>query len=296
MILGVDVGGTYIKYAWLNEDGEIFEKGQYPTPINSRNEFNQIIDKIWHDFEGHKKGMTFSMPGTIDPETGFIIQGGSLRYHDNVSFKKDYESRYNTNVFIENDARCAALAELHTGSMRGIKDGLVLTFGTGVGGGVIIGGEIHRGYNLFAGEVSLCTLGDMKMEGADAFFGGRFSIVLFIEEVKKALNLEKEADGHDVFKLIEDGNQVAYKMFEEYCDGFVQQLFNFYLLLAPERIALGGGVSENKYFIKGMKKAVDRLHESYIIPIPKPNVVACTYFNQANVLGALYNFNQRKKV
>src|SRR5699024_8761842 len=117
MHLSVDVGGTFIKYAWMHDD-KIIRQDKKETPLTSLEDFSKVMTSIW-DEEEEKSGLSISLPGTIDPVSGFVFQGGSLRFHDQFNVKEYYEELFKVPVSVENDARCAALAEMHSGNMKG---------------------------------------------------------------------------------------------------------------------------------------------------------------------------------
>lgn len=292
--LSIDAGGTLIKYAWLNEDGEVLEMGTQPTPYTTKEDFMAVITSIWHMESGIKGGLCISLPGTIDSTTGYVYQGGSLRYHHGVNIKQLYEQELNTLVEVENDARCAAIAEQISGNMQGITNGIVLTFGTGVGGCFIINHDIYRGTHLFSGEVSMLLCDDMKTKGLDAVYGNIGGIN---ELVKRICKQKKVAvtDGKTVFKWIANGDNIACQIFQRYCDTVVLQFYNMQIMLDPERLCIGGGVSENPIFIEGLKQAMHRFYESFPITIPRLEILPCRYHNNANLIGAFYHFKKTNK-
>ena len=147
-----DVGGTFIKHC-LMIDGKITQAGKIPTPQDSQESFLKAIKAVL-DKMSNIEGIAFSLPGVIDVYRQYIYAGGSLRYNDHCDLK-EWENYFNLPIQAENDARCAAIAELEQGNMQGIQNGLVLTFGTGVGGGIIINGDIFKGSHLISGEVSM---------------------------------------------------------------------------------------------------------------------------------------------
>ncbi|MFV0255645.1 MAG: ROK family protein [Erysipelotrichaceae bacterium] len=290
--LSIDAGGTFIKYAWMSKDGELIRQGKEKTPLTNKEDFLEQIKKIWEVEKGEKIGICMSLPGTIDSSIGYIFQGGSLTYHNNLNIKEWYEQEFKVKVEIENDARCAAIAELAVGNMKGIKDGVVLTFGTGVGGCLIIDHKIHIGQHLFSGEVSILISENYKNEGYQNFFGQKCGVGHLIKKICLSKNVEL-VNGERVFEWILNNDEIAIKHFQRFCDDIAVQLFNLQIILDPSRICLGGGVSENPVFIQGVKNSLDMLYDSMPVSIPRLDVVACKFNNEANLIGAFYNFKNQ---
>lgn len=290
MHLSIDAGGTFIKYAWFAK-GVIVKQGKEVTPRTTKEAFYEVIQQIWDQCTQPKEGISFSLPGTIHPTSGHIIQGGSLHYHHGFAFKSWYEEKFKTPITVENDARCAALAEMTSGNMVGIENGIVLTFGTGVGGCFIIRNEIYRGTHLFSGEVSVLLCDHLETHGRDAFLGNQLGIGHLVERVCAAKKVEL-TNGEQVFAWISEGDQVATKIFDEYCRIFAEQIFNMQMMLDPERLCVGGGVSENPIFMQGISKALQHFYDRLPVALPRLEVIACAYHNDANLWGAYYHYQQ----
>lgn len=289
--LSIDAGGTSIKYAWLDPEGNILEQGKTPTPRTTKEDFLAVIKNIWEQEKGEKAGICLSLPGTINTKTGFIHQGGSLTYHHQFNIKEYYEKEFQTRVEVENDARCATIAEKMIGNLQGINNGIVLTFGTGVGGCFVINGELYKGSHLISGEVSMLICKDLKSLGSNAVLGNIAGIPGFVKRVCKAKEVE-EANGETVFDWISQGDLIAVKLFEEYCYDVVIQLINLQLIIDPQRVCIGGGVSQNPIFVSSIKKALEQFYDSLPYAIPRLDIMPCKYCNDANILGAFYHFKQ----
>jgi predicted NBD/HSP70 family sugar kinase len=291
--LSIDAGGTFIKYAWMDASGHILKQGKKPTPYTSQEDFMEVIHEIWKQERDEKAGICMSLPGTIDVEKGYIYQGGSLTYHHGVAIKEKYETFFGVPVELENDARCAALAEMASGHMQDIENGIVLTFGTGVGGCFIMNHDIYKGTHLFSGEVSMLICDDLKAKGMDAVLGHIGGIGHFCRRVCDSMQVPFQ-EGKTVFQWIQDGNEIAMKLFHEYCYQIAIQLFNIQMMLDPSRICIGGGVSENPIFIQGIQKAMTAFYDSLPVTIPRLDIVPCFYHNDANLIGAYYHFQQQQ--
>lgn len=121
--LVIDVGGTFIKYALMDMDCVIYDQGKVETPIDTKEHFLDAIESIYNQYKNEVDGMAFSLPGNINVDTGDIYTPGALLFNVNTNFFESIHSRIDINVSVENDGKCAALAELWKGHIRGYKNG-----------------------------------------------------------------------------------------------------------------------------------------------------------------------------
>ena len=133
-VLTVDIDGTYLSYACMNEFTNIERRGKILTPQEGREELIEAIGRIF-EAVGDAEGIAVSMPGIIDSEKGYCAMGGALRYNDDFCFRDALYKRCQTKIHIENNAKCAAMAEAAVGSLMDSEDGFVLIFSTMIGGG-----------------------------------------------------------------------------------------------------------------------------------------------------------------
>lgn len=192
-------------------------------------------------------------------------------------------------IELENDARCATLAEVWKGNLQGIKQGLVLTFGTGIGGSFVLNGELYKGAHLFSGEVSGWLTKDIKVHGREAMWGNQGSIPALIERICKRKEVDIQ-DGKTVFSWIEEHDPIACELFQTYCYELCVQFFNLQLLLDPQRLCIGGGVSANPVFMKGLQDTMQAFYASLPLKLPQLDIMPCKFHNDANLLGAFYHF------
>lgn len=292
--LSIDAGGTFIKYAWISEEGIIISQGKEPTPLSSKEAFQAVIQTLWDACTEEKGGISLSLPGTINANTGLIYQGGSLTYHSGWNIKEAYEQVFSTRVEVENDARCAAIAEMTSGNLQGVANGIVLTFGTGIGGCFVIDHQIYKGTHMFSGEVSMLVCKDIRTHGLDAVFGNIGGIPNLIHRICEAKQV-RDTDGNTVFTWIAQEDEVAGNLFQAYCGDVAVQLFNMQLMLDPSVVCIGGGVSENPVFLDGIQQAMTAFYASLPVRIPPLELKSCQYHNRANLLGAFYHFQQRQR-
>lgn len=294
--LCIDAGGTAIKSAWIDELNNITPLSSVPTP-KSKEEFFELVEGLFNSIDEPRNGIALSLPGVINPDTGYMYSGGALTYHENFEFKKYYEERLNVPIEIGNDARCAAMAELTSGNLKDVKNGLILTFGTGIGGCAIINNEIYYGSHLSSCEASVMMSNSVReltpeQVYSQGIFAGAGSVPKLMHTMKAALNLD-HTDGKIIMNMVKDNHPVAVEIFNKYCDDVIIYITNFQVVLDVERICLGGGISENPIFTQGIIDAQERLYSQLPLPIRKPEIMACKYFNNANLIGAHAYFTKK---
>ena len=150
-LLTIDIGGTSIKYARF-ADGKLGEEGAFGTPDNLE-QFYQSLTAVVEQFKENSDvcGVAISSPGAVNKASGVIEGASALPYIHDFEIHAELEKRFGLPVSIENDANCAALAEVKFGAAKGLSDVLLLVLGTGVGGSVVMNGKVHHGKHLFGG-------------------------------------------------------------------------------------------------------------------------------------------------
>ncbi|WP_462411610.1 ROK family protein [Neobacillus sp. Marseille-QA0830] len=291
MYIVIDIGGTFVKFALMDSSGNIIEKGKRPTPNADLSAFTSLIFSIIEEQDLSKvKGTAISCPGTIDVKNGVIYHGGLLTFLHEVNLVKVIYDRFGIDVSIENDAKCAALAELWLGSVKDAKDAVVLVLGSGVGGGIIVDGKLHRGFNLSAGEVSfvMSEVNGQTKEGE--FVGSQSSAVRMVSRIAELKKLDNPTDGEAVFDFINGHDKEANAIFDEYCIHLGTLILNLQYILDPEIFAIGGGISSQPVVLERIQWAINELKQKYPFHTANPKVVTCQFRNDANLYGALYHY------
>lgn len=289
-ILTIDIGGTFIKYALMNEQMEIHSKGKVPTPTTTREDLIETIGQIYDDYSD-VNGIAISMPGIIDSDNGYCAMGGALKYNDDFYLRHALYKRCPVHIHIENDAKCAAMAEAAAGSLKDVKDGFVLIFGTMIGGAMIKDHMLHKGKHFSAGEVSyIATIRDGNPT-IETVWGNRcgtpYLCKLYAE--KKGIDIN-EVDGIRVFTDVNSGDEDAIACLLKFTKEIAVQLFNIQTILDPEKIAIGGGISVQPVFLEFIKNNLKEMYASCPYDVPQAQVVTCKFFNDANLFGALQCF------
>ncbi|MBI3695271.1 MAG: ROK family protein [Acidobacteria bacterium] len=157
--IGVDLGGTNLRVAAFRPEGQMLEKISVPTNIGAGREhliqtITEGIRKVTGEHLGERLlGIGIGVPGFILLEKGIITKSPNLPGLENFPMRDELEQRLATKVILENDANAAALGEKWMGAGRGVDDLVLLTLGTGIGGGIISGGQVLHGYLGMAGEL-----------------------------------------------------------------------------------------------------------------------------------------------
>ena len=289
--LVIDVGGTLIKYALIDDDLKMYQKGEVKTPLDSQASFVKSIVELYQQFKDETDGIALSMPGNIDSNTGYIHTPGALTYNENTNIIHALHEYIDVNISVENDGKCAALAELYYGNLQGCNNGVVLIIGTGIGGGIICNGQLVKGDDFFAGEVSFLYT-DLKAKGFQKMFAYSASTSTLVRSVAKAKNIDPETiDGKVVFEMIKNNDQDAIAAFEEITDYLAGAIYNFNCILNPKKVLLGGGISKQPLLLETVNKKVNDIYASIPFNIPHTIIETTKYFNDSNLLGALANFH-----
>lgn len=291
MIIGIDIGGTEIKYGLVTREGEITFSSSIPTEASKGVEvLLEKIDMIIQELRDEKTiGIGISVTGQIDAKSGKIIGGADIiPGWIGTSLVEILEQKYNLPVTLDNDVNCASLGELWLGAGKAEKDFIMLTIGTGIGGGVILNGELMRGANNISGE-----FGHMPIikNGISCSCGGKgcyekyASTTSLVNMVKERLGVEK--NGKEIFDEIHKNNEEYIIIFNEWCDYLADGLVILLYIFNPKLIVVGGGVSKQGEFLK------NKIFEALETKIPKIytenlQINMALKGNEAGILGATY--------
>ncbi|MBQ7454501.1 MAG: ROK family protein [Selenomonadaceae bacterium] len=291
-ILTIDVGGTFTKYAVMSGT-DIFDitvKDKTPTLRKTHEDFMEGLADIFNAYDD-VEGIGISMPGLIDTDAGICIAQELFKFNNGRNIAEELKYMCGVPVTIENDANCAALAEIKSGALTDVKDAFVLVFGSMVGGAFIRNGEIYRGAHNCAGEVSFTLKSSNSVMSEKNFYASDISAVAFQKICAKVLKVPPDkVTAEKIFELIDENDDDLLDALYKYAHAVAVKIYNLQLLFDPERFALGGGISERQSFIDAVNDKLDELFEKAPAYLPRPNVVACKYHNDANLFGALYRY------
>ncbi|MFC0188273.1 ROK family glucokinase [Fictibacillus aquaticus] len=265
-LTGIDVGGTTIKMAFVSMDGELIHKWEIPTDVSEGGLHitKHISSSLRHTLsvlgqeESVLKGIGLGAPGFIEMKTGFIHHAVNIGWK-NYPLKDELEKETGLPVTVENDANMAAIGEMWKGAGNGESDLLCVTLGTGVGGGIILNGQIVHGVNGMAGEIghitsipeggAACNCGKTGCIETIASATGISRIAaLHIESNKdsslyKVWNDTKTITAKDVAISAADGDEFASEVLEKVTFHLGLVIANLSNSINPGMIVIGGGVS-----------------------------------------------------
>ena len=263
--IGVDIGGTNIKIGLVNEDLRIVARVSVPFPHTDGEGVAKKIAEEIHKLldaqgctESQLNWVGVVVPGSIDPTGSIVLNAHNLNFHD-VPFKAQLQAQFaDTPVYLANDADGAALAELGGGAFTGTQTAVLMTLGTGVGGGVILGGKMFSGgrrQGVELGHMPLVAGGEHCTCGVDGCIEAYCSATALAREGVRAMQANPDSelakrsggdpsviDAKFVIDLAKEGDALAKSVFDAYVDRLGSACISLIHLLDPEVIAIGGGV------------------------------------------------------
>ena len=289
--LSIDVGGTFIKYAVITDECMIQEKSKIPTPQDDFEEFIGLLVELYKRVSKNCRveGIALSMPGIIDSKKGFMYTGGSLGYIENVNIVELLENKTGVPVTVENDAKCAAVAELWKGTLKDCDNAVVLVCGTAVGGAVIRNREVVSGKHFMAGEFSYILTDskeEYKMSNCLAETAGASSLIKSVSE-ETGIPVE-ELSGEKAFSMANQGDERALEGIRRHAKKLAVQIHNYQYIFDPEKFAIGGGISEQPLLLQLIKEELKKINDMFPWTLPVPEVTTCQFYNDANLIGAVY--------
>jgi glucokinase len=307
--IGIDIGGTNIKLGLVNEKGKVLLRDTFPSRSASskRMLLGQLVEHIQalrseaRRLKLNLAGIGVGAPGPIDVERGFVYFFPNIPGWKNTPLKKILERKLKMPVFVENDANAMALGEFYFGAGRGVKNLLALTLGTGVGGGIVIGGKLFHGHSFSAAE-----LGHMSVDpnGPRCVCGNRGCIETFIgngyfvKEVRAALDSGQKSLLNRWIKkerrvltpqLVQEAaragdgfSRAQWQKTGERLGTFLAGLVN---ALNPQRIVVGGGIALGGDLILGPARSALK-KKAFPIASRFVKVVPAVLGNDAGFVGA----------
>lgn len=283
--LSIDVGGTFVKYGYITKQGDILEKGLFPTQKEDFQLFLSDLDNVVNKYRESIQGIAISMPGRINQSEGIAITGGALRFIDKTPLVNILENRYHLPVSIANDGHCAAKAELWIGSLKNCQNGLCLVFGTGIGGAIIVNGNIVEGSHFSSGELS-CLITDYSQPDLEHYLGTRCSTKALLRKYSK--QHQPTLSGYDFFNKINHKEERALNIYHTFLKEVASAIYSIQCIIDCEKVAIGGGISGVEFLVNDIDDALSKQFVVYEgFPIEKPDVVKCFFENDANLIGAL---------
>lgn len=298
-----DVGGTGIKYSVMDEQLNTADAGSILTPGDSQEHFLNTLYEIYLPHKDEVDGIALSLPGFIDAEEGVVRGGGapSLAYNVGTPVRSRLAEKCGCRVWIENDGKAAAIAELELGALKGCSNAAVFIIGTGVGGGLIIDGKLVRGRDCTAGEYSFLNTNAEAWNDPSKTMACQCSTTALLGAYRQRKGLPEDApvDGRSFFEAVHAGESEACETLRSFCKYVAVQIYNLTVLLDLEKVAIGGGISQQPILIETLNEVYEEMilkghpfgkETAYALPCPE--IVPCRFHNQANQIGAFASYRK----
>lgn len=301
MFIGVDLGGTNLRTALIARDGVILEKHKEPSRVSDGHGMvlQRLIESIrrQRDFcarNGHDlAAIGVGAPGVINIAQGIVVTSPNFPDWNDLPLKDELERELRVPVFIENDANAAALGEQWRGAGKGIGSMILLTLGTGVGGGIVLEGSIWHGADGMAGEIGHMTI---LPEGRTCGCGNTGCLEMYasargiIQNFRDALTRDRKPSplsltSQTVFEAAQRGDAAAARAMQEMGRFLGIGIANLVNIFNPEMVVIGGGVREAwPLFIEVTRAEVRK--RAFAVPARRVRIVPSELGDDAGMVGA----------
>ncbi len=306
IFLGIDIGGTAVKMGTVDENGTILLSYEasvafdhYDTPI-----LQTVLKESEKFLKDNKidpmdlRGIGISATGQIDVPKGIVAgSGGNIRNWEGSDLKEAFTQKYRLPVTVVNDANCVALGEKWIGSAKNAKDVIVLTIGTGLGGGIIVNDQILLGRAGFGGELGHFSI-HMQGEPCTCKNRGCFeqyasmtalvrSVGKYCEAAAPGCLKDRPVNGRTIFEAVAGGDAAITRIVDTWIQDISAGIVSLVHIFNPELVIIGGGVStQEELFIAKLREKVLEA----VMPNFKQGLTlrAATLGNNAGMIGAVY--------
>ncbi|NLJ15733.1 MAG: ROK family protein [Clostridiales bacterium] len=314
--IGVDLGGTNIKTGVVDENFNIVASSNIKTnlPRSAEEIAQSIADGVLLACEkaniklDNVKNIGIGTPGAANRNTGIVLYSNNLGFK-NTDLGGMLQNKLNKSIAIENDANAAAYGEYLAGGGKGYNNIVVVTLGTGVGGGIIINGEIYTGFNFCGAELGHTVIekdGRACTCGRKGCFEAYSSASALISMTKEAMKENKNSkmweivgdlnnvDGKTAFDGMRADDKYAKEVVDKYISYLGTGLVNIVNIFQPEVLLIGGGIcKEGDNIIKPLEKIINE--ESYCIdPHKSTKLDVAKLGNDAGIIGAAFLHNLKR--
>ena len=292
LIVGVDIGGTKTKLAFMHEGSlEIF--GHFATPDSPQEEVDAIADCIAHAaLPGEIVGIGVGCPGPLDQANGVILAPPNLQNWHGFCLTKRLEDAMRVAVKLENDANAGALGEALYGAGKGYERVFYMTISTGIGSGIVLNSKIYRGSRGMAGEIWAFPhgvfAGQTDGKNITELASGNGIVACAKERIAQGEKTSIPANDistHTILAAHEQGDALAADIVQQAVDTLSGSLLFIQALLAPDVIVLGGGLcTDPKWFVEPICARVDAMRPDALEQAP---IVRAQAWDNAVLLGAV---------
>lgn len=314
--LGIDLGGTNIKAGLVNHFGEILINDQIPTEVSAGLDkmLENIITLSKRILEKGKEqnlvvqSVGVGVPGPVD-HNGVVIKCVNLAWPV-VPIAQILEKALNLPVFAGNDGNIAGIGEYEVGALKGVDVGVVLTLGTGIGGGVIVNGKCQIGSHSIGAEIGHMIVGENFYDcncGRNGCLETFSSATALVNYVKKQMGEGRETilrdlskdgleaiDGFMIMNEAKAGDLVSLEAVDRAANYLGIGIINLMSVIDPERVAIGGGISKaGEWFFEKVRESAIKYR--YFKDFPIPEIVPARFGNEAGIVGAAMLANREGK-
>lgn len=266
---GIDLGGTNIKAGIVDENQKILVEDSVPTRVERPYQeiikdmadlVKNLLNKI-HATDAELSSVGVGSPGTVDAANGVVLYSNNFDW-DNIPLAAELGKYFTCPIKVSNDANCAALGEVKAGAAREIKNAILITLGTGVGGGVIIDGQVFEGAHAGGAELGHTSLifgGELCTCGRRGCVEAYVSATGLIREAKRAAEKDPQSvmnelckgdlsnmNGKIPFDAAEQKDPAGMKVVNDYITYLGESIANYVNIFRPDVILLSGGICNQK--------------------------------------------------
>jgi glucokinase len=262
LFIGIDLGGTAIKFGLITSEGEIITTAERPTPDGRKailGAFADIVASLEKKAKEHGYrvgGIGVGSPGLIDPEQGKVIgRSPNLRGWEGANIRKGLEQEFGLSVAVDNDANVMALAEHRLGAGKGYHSGLYVTVGTGIGSGVVLDDRLWRGANFAGAELGHTII---AKDGISCRCGKDGCLEVYANAAAIERYYGKPIPPDVGLKYIFErakrfGDRAALAAIDKAAEYLAAGIGSAMELLNPEIVVIGGGVAQNRSFLPAVR-------------------------------------------
>lgn len=283
-VVGVDIGGTSIKLGVVNEKGDFEKSLEYDT--ESEKGGQHVLQKLIEKIEqlGDIDAIGISTAGQVDRENGVLVESVNIPDTLNLALKARLEEHFNVAVDVENDVNAAALGEKNFGVGKNLDEFLFITYGTGVGGAIVIDSDIYYGKSGFAAEFGHMTShpGGITCNcGLEGCYERYASTTALVEKAKEIDG--SYTNGKIIFEKYHAGNAEVVALIDDWIKEIALGLASLIHIFNPPTIILGGGVMEQDIIVQKISEQVNKIILEMFSDV---EILAATLGNKAGILGA----------
>ncbi len=235
--LTIDIGGSSVKYAVMDENLIRAAHGDVEAPRNSLEEFVSCIGRLYDSCKNDIEGIAISLAGTINPQNGYIFLSGAFPFLKGTYISDILREQCPVTITVENDANSTAIAELYSGCLQGTKEAVAVILGSSIGGAVIHNGEVYYGKHFCAAEFSLIKTdpSDDSLHHLWRNMNGKNGLLRLVQ---KHLNVTEKYTGIEIFDMANAGNEKVRNAIDEFCHLLAVQIYNLQAVFDSEKILL----------------------------------------------------------